>query len=434
MRYATFTSVAGGCALAVASGGGSGSPDPEDETSWLRCDEGRAQSLEAVFEVAQAGAGRVSLKSVASGYYAEMVPPTSKRLGWVVRATRKTPDDDAALFEALDKTYLRGVAAGGMVTAILENGERRPSNPIRGHGNKPRNKGPGGKDPLSAWTWTWLDADAVAAARRRADEERAEQEKLLSALPPPPSANSTEKRVIAYGLYGSDPKYCTGAIRNSELVHEIFPGWVARFYYREDVPAEVLSALKKNGAELVAMHKGSSTTKGNIAGMFWRFLVADDPTVDRYIVRDSDSRLNAREAHAVAEWIASGKGVHTIRDHPNHDRPLNGGLWGGVKGAFPRMSEEVKAFSNKQSYGGDLQFLNTVVWPRVKNNQIGHDAYTCTKYPNSKPFPTKRPENYQHVGQVFSASDQSRARDINGYMRGRKTPKPCRKRDDWWFG
>jgi hypothetical protein len=30
--------------------------------------------------------------------------------------------------------------------------------------------------------------------------------------------------------------------------------------------------------------------------MFWRFLVADDPTVDRYIVRDSDSRLNAREA------------------------------------------------------------------------------------------------------------------------------------------
>lgn len=168
--------------------------------------------------------------------------------------------------------------------------------------------------------------------------------------------------------------------------------------------------------------------------MFWRFLVADDPDVERFIVRDSDSRLNAREAHAVAEWIASGKKIHTIRDHPNHDRPLNGGLWGGVKGAVPGIMDEIRKFSNKQGYGGDLQFLNEVVWPRVKGDQLGHDAYTCTKYPNSRPFPTKRPDNYQHVGQVFDERDRSRARDINGYMRGRKIPKPCRKRDEWWYG
>ncbi len=45
-----------------------------------------------------------------------------------------------------------------------------------------------------------------------------------------------------------------------------------------------------------------SGIEGGIAGMFWRFLVADDPQVDRFIVRDSDSRLNARDAYAVAEW------------------------------------------------------------------------------------------------------------------------------------
>ena len=70
----------------------------------------------------------------------------------------------------------------------------------------------------------------------------------------------------------------------------------------------------------------------------------------------------------------------------------------------------------------------------MKRDQLGHDAYTCTKYPNSRPFPTKRPDNYQHVGQVFNERDEFRARDINGYMRGRKIPKPCRKRDDWWYG
>jgi len=38
-------------------------------------------------------------------------------------------------------------------------------------------------------------------------------------LPP-----SSEKRVISYGLYGSNPKYTQGAIRNAELVDTYFPG------------------------------------------------------------------------------------------------------------------------------------------------------------------------------------------------------------------
>lgn len=34
--------------------------------------------------------------------------------------------------------------------------------------------------------------------------------------------------------------------------------------------------------------------------------------VDRFIVRDSDSRLNPRDALAVAEWVASGANLHTV--------------------------------------------------------------------------------------------------------------------------
>lgn len=56
--------------------------------------------------------------------------------------------------------------------------------------------------------------------------------------------------------------------------------------------------------------------------------------------------------------------VHTIRDHPNHERPLNGGLWGGTKGAISGMTGLVKGFSNKQGYGGDLQ----VRW----RSRVGH--------------------------------------------------------------
>jgi hypothetical protein len=59
---------------------------------------------------------------------------------------------------------------------------------------------------------------------------------------------SNEKRVVSYGLYGSNPKYTIGAVRNSELVHVWFPGWVARFYCDDTVPPDIIKTLKKNGA------------------------------------------------------------------------------------------------------------------------------------------------------------------------------------------
>jgi hypothetical protein len=52
-----------------------------------------------------------------------------------------------------------------------------------------------------------------------------------------------------------------------------------------------LTTLKTLGAEIESIPPG----KGYISGMFWRFLVAADPTVDRYIIRDADSRMNARD-------------------------------------------------------------------------------------------------------------------------------------------
>jgi hypothetical protein len=66
-----------------------------------------------------------------------------------------------------------------------------------------------------------------------------------------------------------------------------FPGWVCRFYVSADVPANVTEKLTQLGAELIPTSEGS--------GMFWRFQVAADQTVDRAIIRDVDSRLNARD-------------------------------------------------------------------------------------------------------------------------------------------
>ncbi|KAL3929819.1 MAG: hypothetical protein SGPRY_001796, partial [Prymnesium sp.] len=211
-------------------------------------------------------------------------------------------------------------------------------------------------------------------------------------------SSSNEVRVISYGLYGEDTRYTYGVIRNAQLAPLVYPGWKVRVYLDRSVPRPIVAQLERLGAQLVKMDDKS--VSGGIGGMFWRFLVASDPGVDRFIVRDSDSRLNPRERLAVEEWISSGHRIHSLRDHPNHDRPLNGGMWGGVRGTVPDMKDLVAAWSNRDAYMGDLDFLNQKVWPRIKGSQISHDAYSCAKYPNARPFPTRRPPDFQHVGQV----------------------------------
>ena len=67
-------------------------------------------------------------------------------------------------------------------------------------------------------------------------------------------------------------------------------------------------------------------------------------------------------------------------------------------------------------------------------SQLAHDAYTCHKHPNSKPFPTKRPADFQHVGQVFFGDGTPRQGDIDDFMLRITAPPPCRRQPDWIHG
>ena len=37
------------------------------------------------------------------------------------------------------------------------------------------------------------------------------------------------KKVISFSLWGDNPKYTIGAIKNAELIDTIYPGWIGRF-------------------------------------------------------------------------------------------------------------------------------------------------------------------------------------------------------------
>lgn len=171
----------------------------------------------------------------------------------------------------------------------------------------------------------------------------------------------------------------------------------------------------------------------------WFGLLASDGLASLFLVSalisNSLSILSSRIA--VEEWIRSGYPFHIMRDHVNHCIVMNGGMWGGVHGALGvagGMQKLVEDWDARNEYMADLHFLEERIWPIVKHKQIAHDSYCCDRYPHTRPYPTKRYMDYQHVGQVFDELDRPRLTDIDGFIRGVPVPSSCRKQPDWIYG
>lgn len=235
-------------------------------------------------------------------------------------------------------------------------------------------------------------------------------------------------RVIAMSLYGDDPKYTLGAVRNAQLLPVIFPGWRLFIYCSRQVPSEstaggpdvcasvplqVTRKLEELGAELKYIDPSG------LAPMMWRFLPVDDDTVDVFISRDSDSRLTERDAALVSVWLDTDTLFHCIRDHPSHAVfPVSGGLWGArtkwlrlVLGHRPIAS----LLQYSDGYLEDMRFLGSELWPLVQSLAYCHDSVSCGKWPNSHPILMER-ERAEHVGQVFDARSIPRQNDIELLM------------------
>lgn len=204
------------------------------------------------------------------------------------------------------------------------------------------------------------------------------------------------KKVIAFSLWGNNPKYTIGAIKNSILAKEYYPGWTARFYVGTDVDESIITSLKENDAEVLVMPEACDWT-----GMFWRFLAASDPEVDVMISRDTDSRLSLREKAAVDEWLMSDNQFHIMRDNPQHNTLILGGMWGTRGIILKNMSQLIDAYSKGNYWQIDQQFLRDVVYPLVRNSVMVHDEYF-----EKKPWPTPRIGN-EFVGDSLDENDVS---------------------------
>jgi hypothetical protein len=180
------------------------------------------------------------------------------------------------------------------------------------------------------------------------------------------------KQVIVYSLYGDNPRYTVGAIKNAQLAQVFFPGFKVRYYYGLSVPEWVVSTLSIfDNVELVPMDQ----PENNLAKL-WRFQAFADPMISVVLSRDTDARLSLREAIAHIEWQNSGLPFHIIRDHPTgHKYTISAGMFAAKADVLRDIEKLIRGFPLKDTYSTDQDFLGHVVWPRIRDNAFQHDPY-----------------------------------------------------------
>jgi len=198
--------------------------------------------------------------------------------------------------------------------------------------------------------------------------------------PPPvamvePKGPPKGRDVISFSLWGTAPFYAYGAMINLVLSRTIYPGWDCRFYVAADVPQPCVAFLRDNGADVRNIEDEYPGV-----GLFQRFLVMNDPSVGRFLVRDCDARLSAPEADLVQQWIDSGYPFHAVRDHVLHNELMIGCTWAGRTDCGIDIVELMRRYFSSTSgptarYGHDQRMLGLMLWPLIRNRCLVHDKY-----------------------------------------------------------
>ena len=213
------------------------------------------------------------------------------------------------------------------------------------------------------------------------------------------------KKVISFSLWGDKPMYNVGAIINANDALKMYPDFECWFYIHvETVPKETVDALSIIPNVKIIWKEGDLSV---IKPMMWRFSAIDDPTVEIMMCRDTDTRLLPREKMAVDEWLNSKYLFHIMRDHPYHDTPILGGMFGTRK--MPEIeswANLIEVFIQHGHRDYDQTFLRDIIYPIVKDNAIIHATFYRIES-NARYFPMDYDSEYKFVGEYID-QDESR--------------------------
>jgi hypothetical protein len=139
------------------------------------------------------------------------------------------------------------------------------------------------------------------------------------------------------------------------------------------VPRACVAFLADNGADVRRMEDEYPGV-----GLFQRFLVMNDRSVGRFLVRDCDARLSPAEAALVRQWIDTGYPFHVVRDHVLHNELMIGCLWAGRTDCGIDIVALMRRYfgpAPTAKYGHDQRFLGLLLWPLIRSRALVYDKY-----------------------------------------------------------
>jgi hypothetical protein len=221
-------------------------------------------------------------------------------------------------------------------------------------------------------------------------------------------------KVISFSLFGTDPTYLAGAVANAWLAKEHFPDWTCRFYVGTTASVDPRPLLDA-GAQVFDY----SDRPQDWSALLWRYDTLADPQIEAHLFRDCDSRLSAREAAAVAEWIASGADFHIIRDHPEHYMPMMAGMWGATAAGAALLAPPAAESGHRFV---DQVWLRDHVYPVARDRALIHDEFNRFPDEQPRPIPAARLASaaggLEFVGQAFDADGAPRHPDDSWRLSG----------------
>jgi hypothetical protein len=200
-----------------------------------------------------------------------------------------------------------------------------------------------------------------------------------------------------YGLYTD--KYYRGLAENIHLIREHYPSCAIRVY----ASPEASDFVRGFGVDLYSTPETGSRNKS------YRFLPALSNEYEFVCVRDTDSRVHARDRWCINTFLDSPYTAFTIRDHQWHAYLMMCGLW-GCKGKINASSLDLISFVHgvPDGYSVDAEALNTYVYPLIRDNMIvfSHVSNGVLGNPNEKVRVIEYPlENQEFCGNVVLYKD-----------------------------
>lgn len=258
------------------------------------------------------------------------------------------------------------------------------------------------------------------------------------------------QRIISLAVFGPKENPIFVDERFSQMIYPlisearaVFPSWTIRLYSDDQTIERLnLNNLTRFSSNIDICNVNSLPIVGNLgeylSGKLWRFLPALDPTVDFVSSRDLDSPLIERERLIMEEFLHSDYLFLCMRDHPLHGIPVLGGLWTSALSRnrllflhlFSILLDRNKV--KRYALSHDQTLLSELVWPKVKDQSLVFDSYTCDRlpHPNWRPFPSQRTSTECHLGCIRPCCVNS-----TKIILKKPCPEKCRPKNhpDWIY-